>query len=226
MDKKRIAVILPCYNEQSSVAYVIGEWLSLSPDIHVWFCDNNSTDKSLSEARLCADERLHIIQEEKQGKGNAVRAVLETADADVYILCDVDRTYPATMSVALPVINGECDMCIGRREGYFLQERKPANSIGNRIVPLICRLGTGLEIEDPLSGLRAFSKRFADTLELPGGFAMEAAMARHASRMGFRVRSVPVEYRPRPGDEPSKISFLKDGVKIVFAFFHTGHHGG
>ena len=91
MERVRIAVVLPCLNERSSVKEVICDWLSVSKNLDVYFCDNGSTDGSLEEAMLISDPRLHILQEEKRGKGCAVRKVLKEVSADVYVLCDVAK---------------------------------------------------------------------------------------------------------------------------------------
>lgn len=219
MERVRIAVVLPCLNERSSVKEVICDWLSVSKNLDVYFCDNGSTDGSLEEAMLISDPRLHILQEEKRGKGCAVRKVLKEVSADVYVLCDVDCTYEASMRVIEPVLNGECDLCVGWRESYFRQDRRLVNSLGNRMASLFCMIGSHVRIKDPLSGLRAFSGIFAENLVLPDGFSMEAAMAKHAGKNRFKVLSIPIGYQPRSGEEASKISFLRDGFSIIKSFF-------
>lgn len=215
-----VCVILPCLNEVHSVEAVVSSWLSLPDVSKVCLVDNGSTDGSVDKTLLFTDNpRFVFLTEEKKGKGNAVAKALRRVASDVYILCDVDRTYEASMDVVRPVIDGEYDMCVGTRMGYFSQTHGFLNGLGNRVSGILCRLGAGVSIRDPLSGIRAFSSKFAKDLVLPEGFGVEAGMARHAGKYRFRVGSVPVWYAPRALDgDVSKIS-IRDSCEIIRSFF-------
>ena len=216
MDNKRIALILPCKNEESSVRKVIMDWKAVLPeDARVYLCDNNCTDKSAEIAEACG---AVVLKETEPGKGCAVKCLLNHVDADVYIMTDVDDTYPATMDVVTPVLEGKYDICIGDRMSCgskFDKQSSRIKHIGNKMFFGMCRLFLGKEIKDPLSGLRVFTKQFIVGLQLSDGFEIEMEMNKHIAKKKFRVLYVPIDYKTRHGDEKSKISVFGDGWKIM-----------
>ena len=219
----KIVILLPCYNEESSVAKVISDWQNVLPEAEIWFCDNNSSDNS---AKIAESLSVNVVFEKNQGKGAAIKALLSHSIADIYIMCDVDNTYPPTTDIITPLINGRCDMCIGdRTQYYFSGKHNFLNGIGNRVVSHIYSRLCEREIEDPLSGLRAFNRTFADfiTDRLSNGFEIEAEMLFYAIKYQYKVNFVPIKYQNRRGKEKSKINVFKDGYKILKRIMELKH---
>lgn len=210
---KKVAIILPCYNEQSSIRKVVADWQKTIPFADVWLCDNNSTDDSKKTAESLL---IKVIEEPKQGKGNAVKKLLKECDSDIYIMCDCDNTYLANIDILLPLLNEDIDITIGNRlHSYFNEKHSFMSVIGNRILPKFVKLLLKIDIRDPLSGLRAFTKEFISGVDIPDGFDIEMAINCHIAKTKARYKNIDIPFQERTGLEYSKINAVKDGYKIL-----------
>jgi hypothetical protein len=212
----RIAVLVPCYNEELSVAEVVLGFREQLPGAAVHVFDNNSTDRTVERARE-AGALVHSVR--RQGKGHVVQAMFHQVEADLYVMVDGDGTYPAAAVHRLiaPVLAGEADMVVGSRlHELSHSEFKAANRLGNRIFRGIVRLGFGARLTDILSGYRAFSRPFVKGVPLfGGGFEIETELTIKALERGWRILEVPVDLVHRPAGSHSKIRLLRDGMLIL-----------
>lgn len=225
VDYSRVAVVLPAYNEEVTIERTIEDFHIALPGARIYVVNNNSRDatRDIAHATLLRHGIPgQVIEEPRQGKGNAVRRAFMDIDADVYLLADADLTYPASRAVDLiqPVFEGRADMVVGdRRSGghYASENKRPFHTFGNGLVQ---RLVNGLfnaNLVDIMSGYRAFSRSFVKTYPiLVEGFQLETDMTLHALHKRLRILELPVEYRDRPPGSSSKLSTLTDGAKVVF----------
>jgi glycosyltransferase involved in cell wall biosynthesis len=226
----RTAVILPAYNEELTVARVIEGFHRCLPDALLVVVDNNSSDRTAEEA----DRALHelnadglILFEMKQGKAFAVRRAFTEIEADVYVLCDADLTYPAEEVHALlePVLEGRVDMAVGDRHllgTYKSENKRPFHSFGNALVRWLINVLFGGHLNDILSGYRVFSRRFVKNFPiLSRGFDIEAEMTLHALDKDFSIVEVPIQYRDRPAGSFSKLSTFSDGLRVITLIFYV-----
>ncbi|WP_395686076.1 glycosyltransferase [Caenimonas koreensis] len=221
-----IAVILPAYNEEVTVAGVIRAFHAALPQAAIYVIDNNSKDAT---ARLAADTlaslgcKGRVIPELRQGKGNAVRRAFHEVNADVYLMVDADLTYPANRAMDLiqPVIDGRADMVVGDRlsGGHYARENKrPLHGFGNGLVVTMINKFFGSQLRDTMSGYRAFSRTFVKNYAvLVEGFQLEIDVTLHALDKRFRILELPVEYVDRPAGSASKLNTLTDGARVIFA---------
>jgi glycosyltransferase involved in cell wall biosynthesis len=216
MTDVRTAVLIPCFNEELTIARVVRKFREQVPAAAVYVFDNNSSDGTVAEA-----ERAGAIvhREPRQGKGYVIQSMFHRVDADVYVLVDGDDTYPAHAVAALiaPVLRGEADMVIGSRlHKTSASQFRIVNRLGNHIFLWLLSLTFGVRITDLLSGYRAFSRRFVRGIPLfGGGFETEAEMTIKALQRGFRVVEVPIDLVSRPPGSHSKIRLVQDGMLIL-----------
>jgi glycosyltransferase involved in cell wall biosynthesis len=217
-------VILPAYNEEQTVAATIEDFHQALPDGAIWVINNRSNDATAEIAqntlsRLCC--KGGVINENRPGKGNAVRRAFLNIDAEIYILADADMTYPAAQihKLMAPVINGEADMVVGDRHsaGHYAAENKRAlHGFGNRLVRNLVNKLFHAKLADIMSGYRVFSRCFVKNYPiLVEGFEIETDMTLHALDKRFRIVEIPVEYQDRPGGSFSKLNTLRDGAKVI-----------
>lgn len=217
MDTKRIAVLIPCYNEEKTVAKVVRDFRAVLPEADIYVYDNNSTDRT---AELAAEAGAIVRHEYMQGKGNVIRRMFREVEADCYVMIDGDDTYPAKHAPEMveAVLNGQVDMVIGDRlsSTYFTENKRPFHNTGNRLVrSLICRLWN-TEVKDIMTGYRAFSRRFVKLFPVMSGqFEIETEMTIHALDKRFVLKEVPIEYRDRPEGSVSKLNTFSDGMKVL-----------
>lgn len=221
----RIAIILPAFNEEQTIAGTIEAFHAEMPDAQIVVVDNNSQDAT---GRIAADtlERLGaagtVIREARQGKGNAVRRAFLDIDADVYVLADADLTYPANRihDLILPVLNGDAEMVVGDRHsgGHYASENKrPLHSFGNVLVQRLVNRLFNASLVDIMSGYRAFSRSFVKSYAiLVEGFQIDTDMTLHALHRRMRIVELPVEYRDRPVGSVSKLHTFSDGIRVLF----------
>lgn len=211
-----VAVLVPCYNEEPTVARVVARFREELPHARVYVFDNNSTDRTVEEALRAGAE---VFTERRQGKGYVVQSMFRQVDADFYVMVDGDETYPAEAVHALlaPVVAGEADMSIGSRLHAESQSQfKRRNRAANRLVRSTLNFIFRVELTDILSGYRAFSREFVKGLPLfGGGFEIETELTIKAVERGYRLVEVPVDLTHRPEGSHSKIQFLRDGFLIL-----------
>ena len=217
-DPARVAVLIPCYNEEPTVAKVVADFRRELPGTRVFVYDNNSTDRT---AELAAAAGATVVPEPRQGKGNVVRSMFRDIDADCYLMVDGDDTYPAEAAASLcaPILSGEADMIVGDRlsNGSYAKENKRAgHGFGNDLVRAMIRWIYGYGFDDVMTGYRAFSRPFVKTFPvLSRGFQIETELSIHAVDRGWRILDVPIEYRDRPEGSVSKLDTVGDGIRVV-----------
>jgi glycosyltransferase involved in cell wall biosynthesis len=217
---EKIAVLIPCYNEEKTIARVVEEFKRELPDADVYVFDNNSVDGSVQEARKAG---AIIRKESRQGKGNVVRSMFRTVEADIYVMVDGDGTYPSgrVSDLIKPIREGEADMTIGSRlhPGSDSQFRV-LNRAGNRMFMFILNSIFRIPITDLLSGYRAFSRRLVKTLPiLSRGFEIETELTVKCFERRYRIVEIPVNLVPRPKGSESKINVFRDGLLILNTIF-------
>jgi glycosyltransferase involved in cell wall biosynthesis len=212
----RVAVLIPCYNEERTVAGVVESFRAELPGARVYVFDNNSTDRTAEEARRAG---ALVFAEPRQGKGFVVRTMFRTVDADFYVMVDGDGTYPAgaVHRLLAPVEAGEADMSVGSRlHAESRSQFKQLNRVGNRLVRSTLNFIFRVRLTDILSGYRAFNREFVKGLPLfGGGFEIETELTIKAVGRGFRLVEVPVDLVHRPDGSHSKIRFMRDGFLIL-----------
>lgn len=223
--KLDIAVVLPAYNEEVTIAGTIRAFHEVLPHARIYVVNNNSRDRTEDVANQTLRD-LHcrgaVISEKRQGKGNAMRRAFMEIDADIYVLSDADMTYPAERvhDLIRPVAAGDADMVVGDRHsgGHYAQENKRAlHGFGNRLVQSMINRLFGAKLVDIMSGYRVFNKQFVKSYPiLVEGFQIETDMTLHALHKRFRIVEIPVEYRDRPAGSFSKLNTLSDGAKVIF----------
>lgn len=218
MENHKIAVMIPCYNEELTIAKVIDDFRRELPDACIYVYDNNSTDRTSEQAK----KHGAIVKfEPRQGKGNVCRQMFRDIDADCYLMVDGDDTYPAESAKDLcnPILNGEADMTVGDRlsNGTYSEENKRAfHGFGNNLVRLMIKWIYGYSFDDVMTGYRAMSKPFVKTFPvLSEGFQIETELSIHAVDHRWRIKDIPVKYRDRPAGSYSKLDTISDGFKVI-----------
>ena len=203
------------------MADVVRDFRSVLPDADVYVYDNNSTDGTFERA---AEAGAIVRREPRQGKGNVVRRMFREIEADCYILVDGDSTYPAKHApdMVRMVMEDNADMVVGDRlsSTYFTENKRPFHNTGNRLVrTLICRFWN-TEVNDIMTGYRAFSRRFVKLYPvMSGNFEVETEMTVHALDKRFELREMPIDYHDRPDGSQSKLNTFDDGFKVLKTIF-------
>ena len=214
----KIAVLIPCYNEELTIKKVITDFKKELPDADIYVCDNNSKDKT---AEIAKKAGAIVMKENRQGKGHAVRRLFKEVEADIYVMVDGDDTYPAEFIHELlkPIVNDEADMCIGDRltQGNYKKEvKKHFHSFGNSLVKKTINLLFGTKLKDIMTGYRVFTREFVKNFPVMSpGFELETEMTLFALDKRFRIKEIPIVFRERPDGSESKINTVKDGFKVV-----------
>lgn len=216
----KIAVLIPCYNEQITVAKVVADFKQVLPDAEVYVYDNNSTDKT---AELATAAGAIVRPSPKQGKGAVVRQMFKEVDADCYVIVDGDDTYPAEPAVAMidKVLKSDVDMVIGDRlsSSYFTANKRPFHNFGNSLVRWLVNKVYKGDIKDVMTGYRAFSPDFVKSFPaLYDGFEVETEMTLFALSKQYKIENYIIEYRDRPAGSSSKLRTVSDGIKVLRAF--------
>lgn len=215
MDK--IAVLIPCYNEEKTVQKVVMDFKRVLPEAVVYVYDNNSSDRTVELAEAAGAVVRHEYQ---QGKGNVIRRMFREIDAQVYIMTDGDDTYPAEFAREMVnrVLEHQADMVVGDRlsSTYFTENKRPFHNFGNSLVRGTINRLFHTEIKDIMTGYRAFSYQFVKTFPvLSKGFEIETEMTIHAADKNMQVDNVVIEYRDRPEGSESKLNTYSDGAKVL-----------
>lgn len=217
MDK--IAVLIPCYNEEKTVEKVVTDFHRVLPEAVIYVYDNNSSDRTVELAEAAGAVVRHEYQ---QGKGNVIRRMFREIDAEVYIMTDGDDTYPAEFAreMADRVLEHQADMVVGDRlsSTYFTENKRPFHNFGNSLVRGTINRLFHTEIKDIMTGYRAFSYQFVKTFPvLSKGFEIETEMTIHAADKNMQVDNVVIEYRDRPEGSESKLNTYSDGAKVLMS---------
>ena len=214
----RIAVLIPCLNEELMVATVVKDFRRELPEAEIWVVDNGSTDNTTAVATAAGAQ---VLREPRTGKGFALRIAFRDIDADVYVMVDGDDTYPAESVGALlePALTGQADMVVGSRTmaGTSSQFRR-LNRLGNRLFPAFLRFLLRIQLTDLLSGFRVMTRDFVLGVPITArNFEIEAELTVKAVERNYRIVEVPIDLRARPDGSFSKLSPLHDGRRILWA---------
>lgn len=228
---KNLAVLIPAYNEEMTIAKVVKDVQGAIADIEgaeIYVYDNNSADKT---AALAKEAGAIVRHEYAQGKGAVIRRMFREIDARAYIMLDADDTYPveAIPEMYAKVMERQADMVVGDRlsSTYFEQNKRPFHNVGNSMVRAMINHLFKTDIRDILTGYRAFSYRFVKTFPvLSRGFEIETEMSIHATEKNLLVDTVVVNYRDRPDGSVSKLNTFGDGLKVVKTVInlYRGYH--
>ena len=215
MDK--IAVLIPCYNEEKTIEKVVLDAKKALPEAVIYVYDNNSTDKTVE---IATQTGAVVRYEYMQGKGNVIRRMFREIDAQCYIMVDGDDTYPMEYAgeMADKVLRHNADMVVGDRlsSTYFTENKRPFHNFGNSLVRGSINSLFKCDIKDIMTGYRAFSYQFVKTFPvLSKGFEIETEMTIHAVNNNMQVENVIVEYRDRPEGSVSKLNTYADGFKVI-----------
>ena len=213
----RLAVVIPCYNEEKSVAQTIDEHRAKIKDADIYVIDNNSKDKT---AEIAKEHGAIVIHEYKQGKGNAVKAAFRKIDADCYFMVDGDNTYPADKAQEMcdMVLAGKADMVVGDRlsSSYFTENKRRFHNFGNVLVRKLINFIFKSKVNDIMTGSRAFSREFVKGFPIISkGFELETEMTIHALDKNYKIEEITVPYQDRDADNPSKLNTVGDGIKVL-----------
>ena len=219
MDK--IAVLIPCYNEEKTIAKVVADAKAALPEAVIYVYDNNSTDRTVELAR---EAGAVIRHEYMQGKGNVIRRMFREVEARCYIMVDGDDTYPMEFAPEMvdKVLHHNADMVVGDRlsSTYFSENKRPFHNMGNSLVRASINRLFQCDIKDIMTGFRAFSYGFVKTFPiLSKGFEIETEMTIHAVYNQLQIDNVIVDYRDRPEGSVSKLNTYADGFRVLGTIF-------
>lgn len=219
MDK--IAVLIPCYNEAATIEKVVRDFRAALPEAVIYVYDNNSTDHTDDIARAAG---AVVRYERRQGKGNVIRSMFRDIEAQCYLMADGDDTYPTQYApqMARAVLEEGADMVIGDRlsSTYFTENKRPFHNVGNVLVRKLVNCFFKGDIQDIMTGYRAFSRLFVKSYPvLSKGFEIETEMSIHALDKNFHLVNIPVDYRDRPAGSQSKLNTYSDGAKVLATIF-------
>ncbi len=220
MDK--VAVLIPCYNEEKTITKVVSDARRALPEAVVYVYNNNSSDKT---AELAAAAGAVVRNEYMQGKGNVIRRMFREIDAQCYIMVDGDDTYPmeAAPEMVQLVLEKNSDMVVGDRlsSTYFTENKRPFHNFGNSLVRSSINRLFDCGIKDIMTGYRAFSYDFVKTFPvLSRGFEIETEMTIHAVYNNMQIDNVIVDYRDRPEGSTSKLDTFGDGFRVLGTIFN------
>jgi glycosyltransferase involved in cell wall biosynthesis len=213
--EKRIAVILPCYNEEAAIGMTVAGFREALPDAEIYVFDNNSSDRTVEVA---AQAGAIVRREPMQGKGHVVRRMFADIDADIYVMADGDATYdPVAAPEMIRRLKDEhLDMVVGARASEIEQAYRRGHRLGNRVLTGILARLFGRSFSDILSGYRVFSRRFVKSFPiLSAGFEIETEISVHALELRVPVAEMVTRYGARPEGSASKLSTYRDGWRIL-----------
>jgi len=217
MENKKIAVLIPCYNEELTIFKVVKDFKKELPNANIYVYNNNSSDKSVELAKKAG---AIVKNEIRQGKGNVVRSMFRDIDADCYLMVDADDTYSSkdAKKMCNLILNDNYDMVIGDRlsSTYFKENKRLFHNTGNRIVRFLINKLFKSNIKDIMSGYRAFSYEFVKSYPvLSKRFEIETEMTIHAIDKNFKIKTIPVAYKDRIEGSISKLNTYKDGITVI-----------
>jgi glycosyltransferase involved in cell wall biosynthesis len=213
--RRKIAVIIPCFNEGHAIGEVVRGFKSALPSAKIYVFDNNSTDETVTVASAAG---ALIRREALQGKGHVVRRMFADVDADAYIMADGDSTYDPTYAAQMVnrLFEERLDMVVGTRVASHVAAYRPGHQFGNRLLTFAVANLFGARFSDLLSGYRVFSRRFVKSFPaMSSGFEIETELTIHALELQLPVAEVATPYRIRVTGSASKLRTYADGLKIV-----------
>jgi glycosyltransferase involved in cell wall biosynthesis len=220
MTEPRIAILLPCYNEEAAIAQTVAGFRAALPDATIYVYDNNSSDRTIEVAAAAG---AIVRSERMQGKGHVVRRMFADVEADVYVMADGDATYDASAAPELVarLVDERLDMVVGARKSEVEQAYRRGHRLGNSLFTgLLARL-FGRTFTDIFSGYRIFSRRFVKSFPaLARGFETETEISVHALELAMPVGEVVTAYGARPEGSESKLSTYRDGWRIMKTILH------
>jgi glycosyltransferase involved in cell wall biosynthesis len=211
----RIAVLVPCFNEEAAVGIVVADFRKALPSAEIFVYDNNSSDRTASVAR---DAGAQVRSERRQGKGHVVRRMFADIDADIYVLVDGDATYDAASAPRMieTLLSDHLDMVVGHRIDQAEAAYRPGHRTGNRMLTGFLSAVFGQAFKDILSGYRVFSRRFVKSFPvLSDGFEIETELSVHALELALPVAEIETPYYARPEGSVSKLNTWRDGFRIL-----------
>ena len=211
----KIAVLLPCYNEEAAIAQTVTDFRAALPEAVIYVYDNNSADRT---REVAASAGAIVRSERMQGKGNVVRRMFADIDADIYVMADGDATYEAAAAPAMvaQLVEEQLDMVVGARKSEVEAAYRRGHRFGNALLTNMLAWTFGRSFSDILSGYRVFSRRFVKSFPvLSSGFEIETEISVHALEMRLPVAEVMTAYAARPEGSVSKLSTYSDGWRIL-----------
>jgi glycosyltransferase involved in cell wall biosynthesis len=212
----RIAVLIPCYNEEAAIGIVIRDFRAALPAAAIYVYDNNSTDRTAECARA---EGAVVRTELRQGKGNVVRRMFADIEADIFVLVDGDDTYDASAAPELvrALVDGGFDIVSGRRIATGEAAYRAGHVLGNRLLTGLTATMFRVELADLLTGYRVMSRRFVKSFPFTAeGFGIETELTVHAVRLLMPMVEIDTRYKERPVGSVSKLNTWRDGLRILF----------
>ena len=214
-ERPRVAVLLPCYNEEAAIARVVRDFRAALPQAEIYVYDNASSDKT---GAVAEEAGAVVVAEPLRGKGNVVRRMFADIDADIYVLADGDDTYDADAAPALidKLCRDQLDMVNAARHNTSDEAYRRGHQFGNRLFTSLVSTLFGKRFDDILSGYRVFSRRFVKSFPaLAQGFEIETELTVHALELRMPVDEVMTAYKERPEGSESKLSTFRDGFRIL-----------
>jgi glycosyltransferase involved in cell wall biosynthesis len=211
----RLAVLVPCFNEEAAVATVVSDFRKALPAAKIYVYDNNSSDRTAAAAREAGAE---VRSERRQGKGHVVRRMFADIDADIYVLVDGDATYdaPSAPRMVERLVDEHLDMVVGLRIDQAVAAYRRGHRTGNRMLTGFLSSVFGQAFKDILSGYRVFSRRFVKSFPvLSDGFEIETELTVHALELAMPVAEIETPYYARPEGSVSKLNTWRDGFRIL-----------
>lgn len=216
----KIAVLVPCYNEEAAIAKVVADFRAALPSATIYVYDNNSRDGTMARAR---EAGAVVRRETRQGKGNVVRRMLADIEAEVYVLVDGDDTYDAASAGAMvaKLVAEGADLLTAKRIHTAASAYRPGHVIGNRLLTGLTATLFNVPLSDMLSGYRVFSRRFVKSFPFTAqGFAIETELTIHAVRLLMPMTEMDTAYKERPVGSVSKLNTWRDGFNILSTIFY------
>jgi glycosyltransferase involved in cell wall biosynthesis len=211
----RLAVLVPCYNEEAAIGKVVRDFRAALPDAAIYVYDNNSRDQTMAQAR---EAGAIVRSEHRQGKGNVVRRMFADIEADLYVLVDGDDTYDAGAAprMVASLIAAGADILTARRIHTEASAYRPGHVLGNRLLTGLAATLFNVKLGDMLSGYRVFSRRFVKSFPLTAqGFGIETELTIHAVRLMMPMIEMDTRYKERPVGSVSKLNTWRDGFRIL-----------
>ena len=211
----RIAVLVPCLNEEAAIGKVVNDFRSSLPSATVYVYDNNSTDGTVAVAQQAG---AVVRRERRPGKGSVVRRMFQDIEADIYVMVDGDDTYDASAAPRLvdAMLAGNLDMVVGKRVETHQDAYRPGHRLGNLVLTGLVRKLFGSQIDDMLSGYRVFSRRFVKSFPSSSReFEIETELTVHAMQMRMAIAEIDTPYKERPPGSTSKLRTFRDGWRIL-----------